>query len=76
VLLLCPLGKGLYGEATALPISELAMNVYVLPVSLRIAHDTFPAFAASMLHYPESLRPRALLARLRRGKDQPESTPV
>jgi O-antigen/teichoic acid export membrane protein len=57
--------KGLYGAAGALLISELAMNFYVLPASLRIAHDTFPAFMASMLHYPPSLRPAALLARLR-----------
>lgn len=54
---------GLYGAATALLISELAMNFYVLPTSLRIAHDTFPAFIASMLHYPASLKPGALLAR-------------
>jgi O-antigen/teichoic acid export membrane protein len=67
---------GLYGAAASLMISEVIMNLYVLPTSLRIAHDTFPAFAASMLHYPESLRPRALLARLRRGKAQPESPPV
>ena len=64
--------EGLYGAAAALLISELAMNCYVLPASLRIAHDTFPAFAASLLHYPPSLRPEVLLARLRRGKAQPE----
>jgi O-antigen/teichoic acid export membrane protein len=57
---------GLYGAAAALLISELAMNFYVLPASLRIAHDTFPAFMASMMHYPPSLRPGALLARIRR----------
>ncbi|HEX3572883.1 MAG TPA: lipopolysaccharide biosynthesis protein [Acidobacteriaceae bacterium] len=57
---------GLYGAAAALLLAELAMNFYVLPASLRIAHDTFPAFLASMRHYPESLRPGALLARLRR----------
>jgi O-antigen/teichoic acid export membrane protein len=60
--------QGLYGAAAALLISELAMNFYVLPASLRIAHDTFPAFMASMVHYPPSLRPAVLLARLRRGK--------
>jgi O-antigen/teichoic acid export membrane protein len=60
--------EGLYGAAAALLISELAMNFYVLPASLRIAHDTFPAFMASMVHYPPSLRPGVLLARLRRGK--------
>jgi hypothetical protein len=42
------------------------MNFYVLPASLRIAHDTFGGFMAGMLHYPESLRPAALLARLQR----------
>jgi len=60
--------KGLYGAAASLLVSELAMNAYVLPASLRIAHDTFPAFMASMLTYPRSLKPAALLARLRRPK--------
>jgi O-antigen/teichoic acid export membrane protein len=60
--------KGLYGGAASLLLSEMAMNVYVLPASLRIAQDTFPAFMASMIHYPQSLRPAALLARLRRSK--------
>jgi O-antigen/teichoic acid export membrane protein len=59
---------GLYGAAASLMISEVIMNLYVLPASLRIAHDTFPAFMASMVHYPPSLRPGVLLARLRRGK--------
>jgi O-antigen/teichoic acid export membrane protein len=58
--------KGLYGAAVTLLIAELAMNFYVLPASLRIAHDTFPSFMASMMHYPPSLKPGALLARLRR----------
>jgi O-antigen/teichoic acid export membrane protein len=62
------LWKGLYGAAAALLISELAMNIYVLPASLRIAHDTFPAFMISMLHFPSSLKPAALLAHLRRSK--------
>jgi O-antigen/teichoic acid export membrane protein len=64
--------EGLYGAAAALLISELAMNFYVLPASLRIAHDTFPAFMASMLHYPPSLRPGVLLAQLRRVNLKPE----
>jgi len=59
---------GLWGAAASLLISELAMNAYVLPASLRIAHDTFPAFMASMGHYPPSLKPGALLGRLRRAK--------
>jgi hypothetical protein len=63
----------LYGAAAALLISELAMNCYVLPASLRIAHDTFPAFSASLLHYPPSLRPGVLLARLRRGNFKPNN---
>jgi O-antigen/teichoic acid export membrane protein len=62
--------EGLYGAAAALLISELAMNLYVLPASLRIAHDTFPAFMASLVHYPPSLRPGVLLARLRRVKSE------
>jgi O-antigen/teichoic acid export membrane protein len=59
---------GLYGAAASLILSEMIMNVYVLPASLRIAHDTFPAFLASLMHYPESLKPAALLARLSRSK--------
>jgi O-antigen/teichoic acid export membrane protein len=59
---------GLYGAAGSLIISEVIMNVYVLPASLRIAHDTLPAFLTSLLHYPESLRPANLLARLSRSK--------
>lgn len=60
--------EGLYGAAAALLISELAMNFYVLPASLRIAQDSFPAFMASLTHYPPSLKPGVLLARLRQGK--------
>jgi O-antigen/teichoic acid export membrane protein len=59
---------GLYGAAASLILSEVIMNVYVLPVSLRIAHDTLPAFCASLLHYPQSLKPAALLSRLSRSK--------
>ena len=59
---------GLYGAAASLLVSELVMNIYVLPASLRVAHDTLPAFLASMLHFPPSLRPEVLLARLRRSK--------
>ena len=60
--------EGLYGAAGALLISELAMNVYVLPASLRIAQDTLPAFMAGLLHYPSSLKPGELLAQIRRSK--------
>jgi O-antigen/teichoic acid export membrane protein len=59
---------GLYGAAASLILSEVIMNIYVVPSSLRIAHDTFPAFFASMLHYPQSLKPANLLARLSRSK--------
>jgi len=59
---------GIYGAAASLIISEVIMNFYVLPASLRIAHDTMPAFLASLLHYPQSLTPANLLARLGRSK--------
>jgi O-antigen/teichoic acid export membrane protein len=58
---------GLYWAAASLLISELVMNVYVLPASLHLSHDTFAEFLASMTHFPQSLRPAALMARLRRG---------
>ncbi len=64
---------GLYGAASSLLVSELVMNLYVVPATLRIAHDTLPAFLASMLHYPQSLRPGALLARVRRSRPNLES---
>jgi O-antigen/teichoic acid export membrane protein len=60
---------GLMGAAGALILSELIMDTYVLPTSLRISHDTWHGFLGSMLHVPEMLRPRALLARLRRTAD-------
>lgn len=64
---------GLYWAAASLLVSEMVMNMYVLPASLKLSHDTFPAFLASMTHYPQSLRPAALLARLRRSGPQTES---
>jgi O-antigen/teichoic acid export membrane protein len=64
---------GLYGAATSLLISETVMNIYVVPACLRIAHDTLPAFLSSLLHYPPSLRPAVLLARIRRSKPGFES---
>jgi O-antigen/teichoic acid export membrane protein len=64
---------GLYGAATSLLISEIVMNLYVVPASLRIAHDTLPAFLSAMLHYPPSLHPVALLARIRRSRPGFES---
>jgi O-antigen/teichoic acid export membrane protein len=64
---------GLYAAAASLLISEAIMNLYVLPACLVIAHDTLPAFLASMTHYPPSLRPGALVARFRRPKPQLET---
>jgi hypothetical protein len=57
--------KGIYGGAAALLVSELAMNAYVLPASLRIARDSFGGFVASMVTYPRSLRPGAVWRRVR-----------
>jgi O-antigen/teichoic acid export membrane protein len=64
---------GLYGAAASLLISEIVMNLYVVPACLRIAHDTLPAFLSSLLHYPVSLRPAVLLARIRRSRPGFES---
>jgi O-antigen/teichoic acid export membrane protein len=64
---------GLYGAAASLLISEIVMNLYVVPACLRIAHDNLPDFLASMLHFPPSLRPASLLARIRRSKPGFES---
>jgi O-antigen/teichoic acid export membrane protein len=58
---------GLYGAAASLLLAELLMNLYVLPATLRIAHDTFSGFLQSLLDVPPALRPRALLKRLRRS---------
>ena len=69
------LWKGLYGAAAALLISEIVMNMYVLPASLRLARDTFPAFLASMFTFPPSLKPAALITRLRSPKLPPEPNP-
>jgi O-antigen/teichoic acid export membrane protein len=64
---------GLLGAASSLFVSELVMNLYVVPASLRISRDTLPAFLASMLQYPPSLRPSLLLAYIRRSKPGLES---
>ncbi|HVG26531.1 MAG TPA: lipopolysaccharide biosynthesis protein [Acidobacteriaceae bacterium] len=61
---------GLYGAAGSLLLSEIIMDTYVLPSALRIAHDTWSGFLLSMFHYPPSLRPAALLARLRRTRPE------
>jgi O-antigen/teichoic acid export membrane protein len=57
---------GLLGAAGSLIVSELIMDTYVLPTSLRISEDTWSGFLRSMGHIPQALRPAALLARLRR----------
>jgi hypothetical protein len=60
---------GLFGAAASLLLSELIMDAYVLPSSLKIAHDTWGGFMGAMLHYPHALRPKALVARLRWSKE-------
>jgi O-antigen/teichoic acid export membrane protein len=63
---------GLYGAAGSLLLSELIMDSYVLPSSLKIAHDTWGGFMKAMLHYPNSLKPGPLMARLRRRTHEVE----
>ncbi len=58
---------GLYGAAASLLTSELLMNLYVLPATLQIAHDTLPDFARSLLDVPPALQPKAIWWRLRRS---------
>jgi O-antigen/teichoic acid export membrane protein len=64
---------GLYGAAWSLLVSEIVMCIYVVPACLRIADDSFPAFAASLIHFPESLLPKHLFARIRRSRPDLES---
>lgn len=64
---------GVYGAAASLLISEAIMNSYVLPASIRLSHDTFRGFFGSILRYPESLKPQALLRRISRSKPGLES---
>jgi O-antigen/teichoic acid export membrane protein len=64
---------GLLGAAGSLILSELIMDTYVLPTSLRISQDTWGGFLQSMGRIPQGLRPAALLARLRRTGE--EETP-
>lgn len=61
---------GLYGAAASLLLSEIIMDSYVLPSALRIAHDTWGGFLFSLMHYPPSLHPSAILARLRRTRPE------
>ena len=64
---------GLYGAAASLLLSEFLMNFYVLPASLRIAHDTLPEFLRSMLDVPPMLHPQAIMRRLKRSRPEFES---
>ena len=64
---------GLPGAAASLILSEVIMNLYVLPNSLKLAQDTFGGFLASMWQYPASLRPAELLTRLRRSRPELEA---
>jgi len=63
--------SGLNAAAASLILSELIMNTYVLPASLRVAHDTWGGFAAAMFRFPQSLRPAELLRRLRQVPEVP-----
>ena len=63
--------SGLNAAAASLILSELIMNTYVLPASLRVAHDTWSGFAVAMFRYPRSLRPAELLRRLRTTPEIP-----
>ena len=56
---------GLLGAAASLMFSELIMDVYVLPASLRLCRDTWGGFLGAMIDIPSSVRPRALWARFR-----------
>jgi O-antigen/teichoic acid export membrane protein len=59
---------GLFGAAASLLVSEIVMNLYVIPACLRISHDTLPAFLGSLFHYPPSLLPANLLSRIRQSR--------
>jgi hypothetical protein len=63
---------GLFGAAESLLLSELIMDVYVLPSSLKISHDTWGGFMKAMVHYPQALRPGPLMRRLRRRSHEIE----
>jgi O-antigen/teichoic acid export membrane protein len=65
--------QGLPGAGISLLASELVMNTYVLPASLRLSEDTMRGFLAGMVHYPAALRPELLLRRFRRAKPGLES---
>ena len=64
---------GLFGAAASLLLSEMIMDSFVLPSSLKIAHDTWGGFLRAMMHYPNTLRPRELVKRLRRRTREVEA---
>ena len=49
-------------------LTEIIMNLWVLPNTLRLAHDTLPEFLRSMWSVPPFFHPRALLRRLGRTR--------
>ena len=57
---------GLYAVAASLLLAELAMNVYVLPATLKATQDTPGAFLRSLVEVPRGMGPAALLRRMRR----------
>ncbi len=57
---------GLMGAAGSLVLSEVMMDSYVLPASLRLSQDTWSNFLRALVSVPYALRPHTLLLRLRR----------
>jgi O-antigen/teichoic acid export membrane protein len=66
-------GYGLFGAAGSLLLSEVIMDAYVLPSSIKISHDSWGGFMGAMVHYPRTLRPADLLKRLRRRTREVEA---
>jgi O-antigen/teichoic acid export membrane protein len=58
---------GLIGAATALTLCEIAMAMYVVPMSNKLLSDDWPAFAASMFDVTQlkALRMRLIPAPLK-----------
>ncbi|MHB1022951.1 MAG: lipopolysaccharide biosynthesis protein [Acidobacteriaceae bacterium] len=57
---------GLYAAAASLLVSELVMNVYVLPASLIMTGDTWIGFIEGLGHIPHAVRPPALMNHARK----------
>jgi O-antigen/teichoic acid export membrane protein len=64
---------GLFGAAASLLLSEVIMDAYVLPSSIKISNDTWGGFMGAMVHYPRMLRPAALRKRLQRRTREVEA---